>query len=146
MAVAPNGSTAYIGDATASLTPIVSRIEERQEAKIGTIFYPAPYLSNDTLKYYQSAYDIDMRKEIDIFAEAQKHVDQSLSMTMFMRSTIPEGMYEWKDGRSEKMSTRDLTILRNYAHYKGIKSIYYVRTFTDNNDTIGANQCESCVI
>ncbi len=40
MAVAPNGSTAYIGDATASLAPIVSRIEERQEAKIGTIFLP----------------------------------------------------------------------------------------------------------
>ncbi|USS93590.1 class 1b ribonucleoside-diphosphate reductase subunit alpha [Fructilactobacillus ixorae] len=146
LAVAPNGSTSYIGDATASLAPIVSRIEERQEAKIGTIFYPAPYLSNDTLKYYESAYDVDMRKEIDIYAAAQQHVDQSLSMTMFMRSTIPAGMYEWKDGRSDKMSTRDLTILRNYAHYKGIKSIYYVRTFTDNNDTVGANECESCVI
>ncbi|USS84926.1 class 1b ribonucleoside-diphosphate reductase subunit alpha [Fructilactobacillus myrtifloralis] len=146
LAVAPNGSTSYIGDATASLAPIVSRIEERQEAKIGTIFYPAPYLSNDTLKYYESAYDVDMRKEIDIYAAAQKHVDQSLSMTMFMRSTIPAGMYEWKDGRSDKMSTRDLTILRNYAHFKGIKSIYYVRTFTDNNDTVGANECESCVI
>ncbi|USS90098.1 class 1b ribonucleoside-diphosphate reductase subunit alpha [Fructilactobacillus carniphilus] len=146
LAVAPNGSTSYIGDATASLAPIVSRIEERQEAKIGTIFYPAPYLSNDTIKYYESAYDVDMRKEIDIYAAAQQHVDQSLSMTMFMRSTIPEGMYEWKTGRDEKMSTRDLTILRNYAHHKGIKSIYYVRTFTDNNDTIGANECESCVI
>ncbi|EKK20045.1 class 1b ribonucleoside-diphosphate reductase subunit alpha [Fructilactobacillus florum] len=146
MAVAPNGSTAYIGDATASLAPIVSRIEERQEAKIGTIFYPAPYLSNETLKYYQSAYDLDMRKEIDIYAAAQQHVDQSLSMTMFLRSTIPKGLYEWKNGRSEKMSTRDLSILRNYAHQKGIKSIYYVRTFTDNNDTVGANECESCVI
>lgn len=146
LAVAPNGSTAYIGDATASIAPIVSRIEERQDAKIGTIFYPVPYLSNETLPYYESAYDIDMRKEIDIFAEAQKHVDQSLSMTLFMRSTIPEGMYEWKNGRDPKMSTRDLTILRNYAFHKGIKSIYYVRTFTDNNDTVGANECQSCVI
>ena len=34
------------------------------------------------------------------------------------------------------MTTRDLNILRNYAWNKGIKSIYYVRTFTENNDEI----------
>lgn len=63
-----------------------------------------------------------------------------------MRSTIPVGLYEWKDGRTDKMTTRDLSILRNYAFRKGIKSLYYVRTFTDNNGEVGANQCESCVI
>lgn len=146
LAVAPNGSTSYIGDSTASLQPIINRIEERQEKMIGKIYYPAPYLSNETMKYYQSAYDIDMRKVIDTYAAAQQHVDQALSMTLFMRSTIPEGMYEWKAGRTDKMTTRDLNILRHYAHQKGIKSIYYIRTFTDDKDEIGANQCESCVI
>ncbi|MCI1287718.1 MAG: class 1b ribonucleoside-diphosphate reductase subunit alpha [[Lactobacillus] timonensis] len=146
LAVAPNGSTSYIGDSTASLQPIINRIEERQEKMIGKIYYPAPYLSNETMKYYQSAYDIDMRKVIDTYAAAQQHVDQALSMTLFMRSTIPKGMYEWKDGRTDKMTTRDLNILRHYAHQKGIKSIYYIRTFTDDKDEIGANQCESCVI
>ncbi|WP_367342535.1 class 1b ribonucleoside-diphosphate reductase subunit alpha [Limosilactobacillus sp.] len=146
IAVAPNGSTSYINDSTASLTPIVNRIEERQEKMIGKIYYPAPYLSNETMPYYQSAYDIDMRKVIDTYAAAQQHVDQSMSLTIFMRSTIPEGMYEWKKGRTDKMTTRDLNILRHYAFQRGIKSIYYVRTFTDDNTEIGANQCESCVI
>ncbi|MCF6515653.1 class 1b ribonucleoside-diphosphate reductase subunit alpha [Lactobacillus sp. S2-2] len=146
LAVAPNGSTAYINDTTASLHPIINKIEDRQESNIGNIFYPAPYLSNDTMPYYESAYDIDMRKVIDVYAAAQQHVDQGMSLTLFMRSTIPEGIYDWKDGRSEKMSTRDLTILRNYAFKKGIKSIYYVRTFTDDQEEVGANQCESCVI
>lgn len=146
LAVAPNGSISYINDTSASLQPIINRIEERQESKIGKIYYPAPYLSNDTLPYYQSAYDIDMRKVIDIYAAAQEHVDQGMSMTLFMRSTIPTGLYEWKNGRTDKMTTRDLNILRNYAHNKGIKSIYYIRTFTDNNEEVGANQCESCVI
>ncbi|HIX35545.1 MAG TPA: class 1b ribonucleoside-diphosphate reductase subunit alpha [Candidatus Limosilactobacillus merdigallinarum] len=146
LAVAPNGSTAYIGDSTASLQPIINRIEERQEKMIGKIYYPAPYLSNDTMPYYKSAYDIDQRSVIDTYAAAQQHVDQSLSMTLFMRSTIPEGMYEWKKGRTNKMTTRDLNILRHYAYQKGIKSIYYIRTFTDDNSEIGANQCESCVI
>lgn len=146
LAVAPNGSTAYINDSTASLTPIVNRIEERQEKMIGKIYYPAPYLSNDTMPYYRSAYDTDMRKVIDTYAAAQQHVDQSMSLTLFMRSTIPAGLYDWKAGRTNKMTTRDLNLLRHYAYKKGIKSLYYIRTFTDDNDEIGANQCESCVI
>lgn len=146
LAVAPNGSISYINDTTSSLHPIINKIEERQEKKIGKIYYPAPYLSNDTMPYYKSAYDIDMRKVINIYAAAQEHVDQSLSLTLFMRSTIPTGTYEWKNGRTDKMTTRDLNILRHYAYNKGIKSIYYIRTFTDDQDEIGANQCESCVI
>ncbi|MCF6161505.1 MAG: class 1b ribonucleoside-diphosphate reductase subunit alpha [Furfurilactobacillus sp.] len=146
MAIAPNGSISYINDTTASLNPIVNRIEERQEKKIGKIYYPAPYLSNDTLPYYQSAYDTDMRKVIDIYATAQEHIDQGMALTLFMRSTMPEGLYEWKNGRTDKMTTRDLNILRNYAWKKGCKSVYYVRTFTDNNGEVGANECESCSI
>src|SRR5699024_7155274 len=42
LAVAPNGSTSYIGDSTSSLHPIINRIEERQEKMIGKIYYPAP--------------------------------------------------------------------------------------------------------
>lgn len=146
LAVAPNGSISYINDTTASLHPIINRIEERQERKIGKIYYPAPYLSNETLPYYKSAYDTDMRKVIDTYAAAQQHVDQGMSLTLFMRSTIPAGLYEWKNGRTDKMTTRDLSILRNYAHYKGVKSIYYVRTFTDDASEVGANECESCSI
>ncbi|MCK8607610.1 class 1b ribonucleoside-diphosphate reductase subunit alpha [Apilactobacillus ozensis] len=146
LAVAPNGSISYINDTTASLHPIISRIEERYEAKTGKIYYPAPYLSNETIPYYKSAYDTDMRKVIDTYAAAQKHVDQSMSLTLFMRSTIQDNLYEWKNGRTDKMTTRDLTILRNYAHYKGIKSLYYVRTYTDDNQEVGVNECESCSI
>lgn len=146
LAVAPNGSISYINDTTASLHPIINKVEERQEKKIGKIYYPAPYLSNETMPYYKSAYDMDMRKIINVYAAAQEHVDQSLSLTLFMRSTIPAGTYEWKDGRTNKMTTRDLNILRHYAFHKGIKSIYYIRTFTDGEEEVGANQCESCVI
>lgn len=146
MAVAPNGSISYINDTSSSLHPIVNRIEDRQEKTIGTIYYPASGLANDTLPYYQSAYDTNMCKVVDVYAAAQQHVDQGLSMTFFMRSTIPVGTYPWKDGRTNKMTTRDLNILRNYAHAKGIKSIYYIRTFTDDDSEIGANACESCSI
>ncbi|MGM0237551.1 class 1b ribonucleoside-diphosphate reductase subunit alpha [Enterococcus sp. AZ103] len=144
LAVAPNGSISYINDTSASLHPITRLIEERQEKKIGKIYYPAPYLNNETLPYYMSAYDMDMRKVIDVYATAQQHIDQGMSLTLFMRSEIPRGLYEWKT--ETKQSTRDLNILRNYAFYKGCKSIYYVRTFTEDAEEIGSNQCESCVI
>lgn len=148
LATAPTGSISYVNEATASIHPITQRIEERTEGKRGKVYYPAPYLSDKTLPYYQMAYDIDQRRIIDIYATAQKHVDQGLSMTLFMRSELPKDMYEWKadsEYPTEK-TTRDLSNLRNYAWNVDIKSVYYIRTFTDDGETIGANECESCSI
>lgn len=147
MAVAPTGSISYVGNTTSSLQPIIQKIEERQEGNLGKIYYPAAYLSNDTMPYYTSAYDLDMRKMIDVYAAAQEHVDQAISMTLYFKSSIPEGLYPWKDERTNRMTTRDLSILRNYAWNKGIKSIYYTRTYTDDGqDAVTINECESCSI
>ena len=99
------------------------------------------------MPYYKSAYDLDMRKMIDVYAAAQEHVDQSISITLYFKSTIAEGLYPWKDGRTDKMTTRDLSIIRNYAWHKGIKSLYYVRTYTDDgSEAFSVNECESCSI
>ncbi|MCO6183260.1 class 1b ribonucleoside-diphosphate reductase subunit alpha [Leuconostoc fallax] len=144
-AIAPTGSISYVNDTTATLLPIVNKIEERQEGMIGKVYYPAPGLSNETMPYYVSAYDTDMRKVIDVYAAAQAHIDQGMALTLFMRSTLSQELYEWKD-KTPKMTTRDLTILRHYAFNKGIKSLYYVRTFTDDNQETGVNECESCSI
>lgn len=147
LAIAPTGSISYINEASSSLHPIVNLIENRQEENIGSIYYPAPHLNNTTIDYYKSAYDTDMRKVIQTYAAAQEHVDQGMSLTLFMRSVIPEGLYEWKNGKTQNMTTRDLNKLRNYAWSKGIKSIYYVRTHTgDDSKEIGVNECESCTI
>jgi ribonucleoside-diphosphate reductase alpha chain len=148
LAVAPTGSISYVNESTASIHPITQRIEERTEGKRGKVYYPAPYLSDETLPYYKMAYDIDQRRIIDIYATANKHIDQGASMTLFLRSELPENMYEWKidTDNPTKKTTRDLSILRNYAWKEGIKSLYYIRTFTDDGETIGANECESCSI
>ena len=147
MAVAPTGSVSYVGNATSSLQPIIQKVEERQEGKIGKIYYPAVGLSNDTMPYYKSAYDIDMRRMIDLYAAAQEHVDQTISMTLYLKSEINKGLYPWKNGHTNKMTTRDLSILRNYAYNKGIKSIYYTRTYTDDgSEAFSVNECESCSI
>lgn len=146
LAIAPNGSISYINETSASLHPITQLIENRQEKKVGSIFYPAPYLSNETIKYYKTAYNMDQRKIIDIYARAQKHIDQGMSLTLFMRSKLPEGLYEWKKAGNANLTTRDLNHLRNYAWAKGIKSLYYVRTYTEDDEFKSVNNCESCMI
>ncbi|WP_035618694.1 class 1b ribonucleoside-diphosphate reductase subunit alpha [Lacticigenium naphthae] len=146
LAIAPTGSISYINETSASLHPITQRIEHRQEKTIGAIYYPAPYLSDETIDYYTSAYDMDQRKIIDLYAAAQKHIDQGMSLTLFIRSELPKGLYEWKKNNAQKLTTRDLNRLRNYAYSKKIKSLYYVRTYTDDGSIIGANSCESCMV
>ena len=147
-AIAPTGSISYVNEATASLHPLIQKIEERTEGSRGKVYSPAPYLSAKTIPYYTSAYDIDQRRIIDVYAAAQKHIDQGMSLTLFTRSEFLPGMYEWKTNSDypTKKTTRDLNKLRNYAWTKDIKSLYYVRTFTDDGEIGSVNECASCSI
>lgn len=75
-AVPPTGSISYINHSTSSIHPIVSKIEIRKEGKIGRVYYPAAFMTNDNLEYYQDAYEIGPDKIIDTYAAATQHVDQ----------------------------------------------------------------------
>ena len=108
-AVPPTGSISYINNSTSSIHPIVSRVEIRKEGKIGRVYYPAAFMTNDNLDYYQDAYEIGPEKIIDTYAEATQHVDQGLSLTLFFRDTA---------------TTRDINKAQIYAWRKGIKTIY----------------------
>uniref|UniRef100_A0A1B0C1P7 Ribonucleoside-diphosphate reductase n=1 Tax=Glossina palpalis gambiensis TaxID=67801 RepID=A0A1B0C1P7_9MUSC len=101
-AVPPTGSISYINYSTSSIHPIASRIEIRKEGKIGRVYYPAPYMTNDNLCYYQDAYEIGPKKIIDIYAAATQHIDQGLSLTLFFKDNITTRdinkaqIYAWK--------------------------------------------------
>ncbi|WP_396645238.1 class 1b ribonucleoside-diphosphate reductase subunit alpha, partial [Microbacterium sp.] len=75
-AVPPTGSISYINNSTSSIHPIASKIEIRKEGKLGRVYYPAPFMTNDNLEYYQDAYEIGYEKVIDTYAAATQHVDQ----------------------------------------------------------------------
>ena len=111
-AVPPTGSISYINYATSSIHPITSKIEIRKEGKIGRVYYPAPYMTNDNLDYYRDAYEIGPEAIIDTYAAATQHVDQGLSLTLFFPA---------------EASTRDINRAQIYAWKKGIKTIYYIR-------------------
>ncbi len=126
-AVPPTGSISYINNSTSSIHPIASKIEIRKEGKIGRVYYPAPFMSNDNLEYYQDAYEIGAEKIIDTYAAATQHVDQGLSLTLFFRDTA---------------TTRDINKAQIYAWRKGIKTIYYIRL---RQMALEGTQVEGCV-
>lgn len=125
LAIAPTQSIGYVQNATPSIAPIVNTVETRTYGD-STTYYPMPYLSKNNFFFYQSAYDMDMMKVIDLFAEVQEHIDQGISLVLYVDSETP---------------TSQLVRYYMYAHHKGLKSLYYTRT-----RLLSATECESCSV
>ncbi|WP_141564783.1 class 1b ribonucleoside-diphosphate reductase subunit alpha [Dietzia alimentaria] len=130
-AVPPTGSISYINNSTSSIHPVASKIEIRKEGKIGRVYYPAPYLTNDNLDYYQDAYEIGYEKIIDTYAAATQHVDQGLSLTLFFKDTA---------------DTREVNRAQIYAWRKGIKTLYYIRVRQLALEGTEVEGCVSCML
>lgn len=111
LAIAPTGSISYIRSCTASIAPCTERVEVRDYADSRTI-YPMPHLNNDNAHLYVEAYDVNAYDLIDLYAAAQKHVDQGISMTLYV---------------TDAWTTEQLAKIYIYAWLRGIKSVYYVR-------------------
>jgi len=126
-AIPPTGSISYINHATSSLHPVVAPVEIRKEGKIGRVYYPAPFLRNDNLAFWRDAYEIGPQAIIDTYAEATRHVDQGLSLTLFFPDTA---------------TTRDINKAQIYAWKKGIKTLYYIRL---RQMALQGTEVEGCV-
>lgn len=133
LAVAPTGSISYIRSSSASMSPITEKVEVRDYADSRTI-YPMPFLTDDNKDLYVEAYDMDMYKMIDSYAIAQKHVDQAISMTLYIK---------------DNWNTEELAKLYIYAWLKGIKSVYYVRQRMETVEGFvdqAIEECASCQV
>ncbi|MFZ7089244.1 class 1b ribonucleoside-diphosphate reductase subunit alpha [Curtobacterium sp. RRHDQ10] len=130
-AVPPTGSISYINHSTSSIHPIASKIEIRKEGKLGRVYYPAPFMTNDNLEYYTDAYEVGPEKIIDTYAAATQHVDQGLSLTLFFKDTA---------------TTRDINKAQIYAWRKGIKTIYYIRLRQMALEGTEVEGCVSCML
>ena len=130
-AVPPTGSISYINHATSSIHPIVAKVEIRKEGKTGRVYYPAPFMTNENLALYQDAYEIGAEKIIDTYAEATRHVDQGLSLTLFF--PIPPPL---------AISTKR----RFHAWRKGIKTLYYIRLRQMALEGTEIEGCVSCAL
>lgn len=130
-AVPPTGSISYINNSTSSIHPVASKIEIRKEGKLGRVYYPAPYLTNENLEYYEDAYEIGPEKIIATYAAATQHVDQGLSLTLFFKDTA---------------TTRDINKAQISAWRAGIKTIYYIRIRQMALEGTEVADCVSCML
>ena len=125
-AIAPTQSISYVQNSTSSIMPITEQIEVRTYGDSTTI-YPMPFLTNENILWYQSAYRMDMKKVIDVVATVQEHIDQGISTTLFV---------------TDDKTTRDIARYYIYAYKKGLKSLYYTRTKMTREDT----ECVTCSV
>ena len=95
------------------------------------MYYPAPYMTNENLDMFEDAYTIGWKAIIDTYAEATKHVDQGLSLTLFFPDTA---------------TTRDLNKAQIYAWRKGIKTLYYIRIRQQALEGTDVEGCVSCML
>jgi ribonucleoside-diphosphate reductase alpha chain len=130
-AVPPTGSISYVNGGTASIHPSVAAVEIRKEGKIGRVAYATPGLTNENFGDFKDAYDLGWKATIDVYAEAQKHVDQAMSLTLFYKNTD---------------TTRTLNQAYIYAWRKGIKSLYYARVRSDALEGADSTECVSCTL
>jgi ribonucleoside-diphosphate reductase alpha chain len=128
-AIPPTGSISYINYSTSSIHPVAAAVETRKEGLTGRVYFPQPYVTNENFADVEDAYAVGAERTIDVYAEATKHVDQGLSLTLFFPDTA---------------TTRDINKAQIYAWRKGIKTLYYQRVRQSALAGTEQDECVSC--
>lgn len=144
LAIAPTGNISYVSNATASIAPITARVEGRQAKSIGTSYYPMPFLTSDNEHLFVTAYEMDYKRMLRLYAAATPHVDQGISCTLY---------------GTHKTTISQLTGMRNLSWALGLKTNYYARFANDGDDpnstnstlkmelnSVTSTECEACAI
>jgi ribonucleoside-diphosphate reductase alpha chain len=125
-APAPNTSTAGVVGTTAALLPIYKKFFVETNLSASTIRV-APKLSAENFWLYKEYVNMDMNDVIDMISVVYKWVDQSIS-------------FEWMVDPA-KVSPAQLYGYYMKAWKQGIKTVYYVRSLSQEASKEG---CVSC--
>lgn len=126
---APTTSTSISQDASASLLPIYSAFFSENN-KTGSMKVCAKFLKENPVGYGKTQAKFSAKEIIDIVAAAQKHTDTGISMELMFDQNKPD------------FKAKDLYDAIHYAHKKGLKSIYYIRSLKMKEDAEEA--CVAC--
>ncbi len=132
---APNTSTSIYMDSSASVLPVYDAFFS-EDNKNGKLVVVAKYLKENPLGYGKTFPRHSASEIIDVVAELQKFIDTGCSMELIF------------DQRKESFNAKELYDAIHYAHKKGIKAIYYIRTIKKNakvDEPLKAEEnCISC--
>lgn len=125
MAVAPNSSTAKIGNSTDGIDPLYD-LEFYEEKKNFKFKVTAPDLTPNTYSYYRkNRFELDQRESIRQNAARQRHIDQGMSFNFYVMNEI---------------NAKVLLDLHITAWESRLKTTYYVRSTAAKNIA----SCEWC--
>jgi ribonucleoside-diphosphate reductase alpha chain len=128
-AIPPTGSISYVNYSSSSIHPHVDAVETRKEGRTGRVYFPQPYVTNENFHLVENSYDVGYERLIDVYATAQRHIDQSLSMTLYFKDTD---------------TTATINKAQIYAFKSGIKTIYYSRIRQSTLSGTEQTECVSC--
>lgn len=92
----------------------------------------AKYLDMNPLAYGKTQVKFDPIEIIDLAASMQQWFDTGMSMELIL------------DHNREGFTAKKLYDIIHYAHQKGLKSIYYIRSIK-KNESIKMKEQEACV-
>lgn len=125
MAVAPNSSTAKIGNSTDGIDPLYD-VEYYEEKKNFKFKVTAPDLTPKTYEFYRKTrFLLDQKASIRQNAARQRHIDQGISFNLYVTNEI---------------KAKDLLDLHLTAWDSGLKTTYYVRSTSASK----IKECEMC--
>ena len=129
---APTTSTSIYMDSSASVLPIYDAFFA-EDNKNGRLVVAAKFLKQNPLGYGKTFAKHSPKEIIDAVSEMQKFTDTGISMELIF------------DQRSDSFTAKDLYDAIHYAHTKGIKAIYYIRSIKKNSSIDGSRPEEDCV-
>lgn len=112
---APTTSTSISQDASASVLPVYSPFFSENN-KTGSVKVSSRFLKQNPLGYGKTQAKFSATEIIDAVSEMQKFVDTGISMELIFDQNKPD------------FKAKDLYDAIHYAHSKGIKAIYYIRS------------------
>ena len=95
------------------------------------MYYPAYGLTNENFDQVKTAYEMDQKAIIDMYAASTPFIDQGQSLTLFY---------------TDEATTRDVNRAQIYAHKAGVKTIYYVRISQAALEGTDIEGCVSCML
>jgi ribonucleoside-diphosphate reductase alpha chain len=129
---APNTSTSIYMDSSASVLPVYDAFFS-EDNKNGKLVVAAKFLKDNPLGYGKTFPKHTATEIIDVVAELQKFTDTGCSMELIF------------DQNKETFKAQDLYDAIHYAHRKGIKAIYYIRSIKKNASIDASRPEENCV-
>ena len=111
-AVSQVNSISSFGHGTSAVHPFVAEVGGHEEGSSGLVNGPGPFMTEDNLEFGPVAHEISPEKIINTCAEAARHVDQGVALTLFLPETA---------------TVQDITQMQLQAWRGGIKTLCQIQ-------------------